>query len=242
MNTTTRNTRSRAVVPVVVIGIAALLITLVISLQQPSTTTAPPASTETATPAASASSAPDLTMFEIRSPEDPLTAGPTDAPVGLVIFSDYQCPYCARWSTDTLPVMMRYAEQGDLRIEWRDLNIFGDESIRASRAAYAAALQGKFWEYHDALFPDGGTRSKDRLSEAALIELAVEFGLDEERFVADLGSEETAAAVDTYAQLGRALGASSTPVFLLGGTPIVGAQPTEVFVQAFETALAAQRD
>lgn len=181
---------------------------------------------------------PDLSgAAETRDEEDLLAAGPVDAPVVLVVFSDYQCPFCARWSEQTLPSMMEHVEAGDLRIEWRDVNVFGPASERAARASYAAALQGAFWEYHDALFEGGERRSADELSEEALVALADELGLDTDRFAADLGSEETAEVISANEQLGFDLGATFTPVFILGGQPIVGAQPTEVFEEAFPVAL-----
>src|SRR5690625_3461616 len=64
--------------------------------------------------------------------DDPLAAGPVDAPVTLVVYSDFQCPFCATWSADTGPRMLEYAEAGDLRIEYRDIAIFGEESERAA--------------------------------------------------------------------------------------------------------------
>ena len=183
---------------------------------------------------------PDLTVVETRDEADPLAVGPVDAPVGLVIFSDYQCPYCAKWSTETLPIMMEHAESGDLRIEWRDLTLFGPASERASRAAYTAALQGEdaFLDYHHALFANGENRSEEQLSDESLTALAEEVGLDTEAFTADFTSPETEQAVADNAQLGLDLGAYSTPAFLLGGQPIMGAQPAEVFVNTLESALA----
>lgn len=181
----------------------------------------------------------DFSYVEARDEQDPLAAGDVDAPVGLVVFSDYQCPFCAQWSAETLPVMLEYAEAGDLRIEWRDVNVFGEASERASRAAYAAAEQDAFWEYHDALFAGGETRSETDLGDEALREVAASLDLDLEQFDADFASEETRTAVAAHAELGVGLGAFSTPSFIMGGQPITGAQPTEVFVEAFETALAA---
>ncbi|NNU27692.1 DsbA family protein [Isoptericola sediminis] len=181
----------------------------------------------------------DPAAVERRDPEDPLAAGPVDAPVVLVVFSDYQCPFCAQWSHETLPEMMQHAEDGDLRIEYRDVNVFGEASERAARAAYAAGLQDEFWAYHDALYPEGEKRSEAELSEQALTDLAAELGLDVERFTADMASSETAEAVAANEKLGLDLGAYSTPAFLLGGEPIVGAQPTQVFRDAYDAALAA---
>lgn len=185
---------------------------------------------------------PEASAIERRDAEEILTAGPVDAPVALVVFSDYQCPFCAQWSQDTLPAMMEYAEAGDLRIEWRDVNIFGEESERAARASYAAALQGNFWQYHDALFPDGQIRSHRQLDDEGLTALAADLGLDTDQFETDLHHPETAEQIERNAQLGMDLGAYSTPSFVLAGEPIVGAQPTEVFTDAVDAALARSGD
>lgn len=217
-------------VPATIIVLAGLLILIVIGIGS---------GNPEADPAQATSSAEiDLTTVELRNEADLMAAGPVDAPVGLVIFSDYQCPYCAQWNEETLPLMMAHAESGDLRIEWRDVNVFGADSARASRASYAAALQGKFWEYHNALFPDGHTLNETGLSNEALISLATELGLDAEQFTADLNSESTYEQINTNQQLGLSLGAYSTPAFILGGQPIMGAQPSGVFEQTLQAALA----
>ena len=182
---------------------------------------------------------PDFSVAETRDPDDLLVAGPVDAPVVLVVFSDYQCPYCAKWNATTLPAMRDLADAGELRIEWRDVNVFGDASERAARASFAAALQGSYWEYHDALFAGGEKRSASELEDAELRALAEQLGLDGDRFALDYASPETTAIVASHAKLGLDLGAHSTPAFVMGGTPIVGAQPTEVFLRAFEAARAA---
>ena len=168
-----------------------------------------------------------------------MAVGPIDAPVGMVVFTDYQCMYCGKWNHDTLPALMEYVDAGELRIEWRDMNNFGMASEQASKAAYAAALQGKFLEYNDALFPDGGKRSESELSPEALIELAGELGLDVDQFTADMEAQSTEDYVLQVAAFAHSVGVTSTPTFTLGGTPIVGAQPTEVFVETFQKALAA---
>lgn len=182
---------------------------------------------------------PDLSQFERRDPGDVLAVGPVDAPVGMVVFSDYQCGYCAKWSAETLPEMVAQADAGNLRIEWRDINIFGEDSRRAALASYAAALQGAFLEYHDALFEGGQTRPAAQLTDEALVGLAGDLGLDTEQFAADMASEQAATEIDANQQLGMQLGVSSTPSFILGGQAIVGAQPTEVFIEAFDAAFAA---
>ena len=119
----TRTKRMNATVPLIIFGGIAMLILVAFLLSQ-----RPDAQQESSAAANTAeeqseSERPDLTQFERRDAGDLLTAGPVDAPVGLIVFSDYQCPFCGQWSHETLPTMMEYAERGDLRIEWRDLNV-----------------------------------------------------------------------------------------------------------------------
>lgn len=228
------------VVPVVILALTALLIAMIVAFGRGFGDSGMAADSSAAEGPAQVedSEGSDLTFAERRDPDDLLAAGPVDAPVTLIVFSDYQCPFCARWSHETLPSMMEHVEAGDLRIEWRDVNVFGPASERAARASYAAALQGGFWEYHDALFEGGAKRSEAELSDHALIELAGELGLDTEQFAADMVAEPTAEQIAQNERLGLDLGAHSTPMFLMGGLPMVGAQPAEVFEDAFEQALA----
>ncbi|MCL3862276.1 thioredoxin domain-containing protein [Actinotalea sp. K2] len=161
-----------------------------------------------------------------------------DAPVVMVVYSDYQCPFCAVWAEQTQPTMLEYVESGDLRIEWRDIAVFGPDSERAARAAYAAGLQGAFWEFHDALFAGGEKRAAADLTEEALVTLAGALDLDPDVFRADLASVEVDEAVKANADEAAAIGAFSTPSFLVNEQAVVGAQPTEVFIAAVEDALA----
>lgn len=225
-------------VPVGIFLIAGLLIVLVVLQLRPEP--APPDAAGESTDGITVvpSDQPDLSQFEYRDTQDVQAAGPVDAPVALVVFSDYQCPFCAKWTHSTLPEMMKYAEAGDLRIEWRDINMYGDPSERASLAAHAAGLQGQYWEFHDALYRDGEHLPEAELTKEALVELAAQLGLDTDRFAADMDSPAVQELIDKIAQEGRDLGVTGTPSFLLGGQPIVGAQPTPVFVEAIETALA----
>lgn len=225
-------------VPVGILLIAGLLIVLVVLQLRPGQSEPDAGDGATAGITVVPDDLPDLTQFEYRDAEDVQTAGPVDAPVGLVVYSDYQCPFCARWTESTLPRMMEYADAGDLRIEWRDINMYGEPSERASLAAYAAGLQGRYWEFHHALYPDGEVRPETELTTEALAGLADQLELDVERFSTDMASAEAKELIDARAQEGRTIGVTGTPSFLLDGRPIVGAQPTDVFVDAVESALA----
>ncbi|GAA4480885.1 thioredoxin domain-containing protein [Enteractinococcus fodinae] len=171
-----------------------------------------------------------------RDAEDPLAVGQTDAPVVMVMFSDYQCPFCGRWTAETLPEMQQFVDAGELRIEFRDVNMYGEDSRRAASASVAAAEQGEFTDYHARLF-DGG-ETLDGFSAEALTDIAAEMGMDTDQFQADMDSEKTAEIVQTNEQLGQELGATSTPSFIINDTPVVGAQPADVFIDAVEEALA----
>lgn len=247
----TPTTRRRAwIVPAVIVAIAAALIGTSL-LRGSAGASGPGGSGDAPAQAQATDSAPAGPVGKVvepgpaalpdmarRDPDDPVSAGRVDAPVVLVAYSDYQCPFCALWVHDTEPTMMKYVSSGDLRIEWRDVNVYGPDSTRAAQAAYAAGLQGKFWEYHDGLYAQGKKRDPSGLTPQALVALAQGLGLDVARFTTDLTSPAVAAAVQANADEGAAVGAFSTPAFLIGGHPVVGAQPTETFVAAVESALA----
>lgn len=249
MHRTTSIKRARVLIPIGIVVVATLLVGLVVWMQRdssPETEPAPSPSTPTQSAEPDESTGLyepselhelDFSHAERRDEQDLLTAGPVDAPIGLIVFSDYQCPFCAQWNEETLPAMMELADAGLLRIEWRDTNIFGEASWRASHAAYAAALQDSYWEYHDLLFIDGEKRPESELSEEALIALAAELSLDTERFARDMRSASTADAVQENVDLAMELGAASTPSFIFGGIPISGAQPPDVFMNIFDALL-----
>lgn len=227
--------------PTVVGVLAIALIAVSFTLNRGETDSAQPEDHSPAEPGPTEVQQPesDLTVFETRSETDLFAVGALDADVAMIVFSDFQCPYCARWHQDTLPAMMQYVDEGKLRIEFRDVAIFGDESEYAVQAIFAAAQQDALLEYQHALFPNGATRQEADLSLEALIALAAELGLDEQRFASDLESEEARDVVDEHGAFAASLGVYSTPAFIIGGEPVLGAQPTDVFVNAVEQALQA---
>ena len=152
----------------------------------------------------------------------------------MVVLSDYQCAYCAAWHHETLPQLMPYVETGALRVEWLDTIVYGPASQRAARAAYAAAQQDALQEIQTALFPGGETLSEAELSDEALLALAEELGLDTERFTADYDSEAAVESISADVETATTLGVYATPAFLIGGQPILGAQPSDVFITAIQ--------
>ena len=175
-----------------------------------------------------------------RVPGDPYAIGEPDAPVTLIAYSDYRCPFCAKFSRDTEPVLVdRYVADGTLRIEMRDFPIFGEQSLNAARAGRAAAAQGMFWEFSRAVYAAAPQTGHADLSPEVLRGFAADVGVpDLDRFAADLRG--TAFDEDIQADLteGQTIGVPSTPVFVINGKPILGAQPLAEFTTAIDEAAA----
>lgn len=173
-----------------------------------------------------------------RVPGDPMAVGDADAPVVLIMWSDFQCPFCGRFARETEPELVeRYVEQGSLRIEWRDFPYLGEQSQLAARAGRAAAAQDRFWEFQSAVYelelpPHSGDLTAERLTQ-----IAGDLGLDTGAFARDMASTGAAEAVARDFTEGQGLGITGTPAFLVNGVPIMGAQPTEVFESTIEAAL-----
>ncbi|GHC87723.1 DsbA family protein [Streptomyces flavofungini] len=181
---------------------------------------------------------PELAALARREAKDPLAQGKADAPVVMIEYADFKCGFCGKFARDTEPdLVKKYVDDGTLRIEWRNFPIFGEDSERAARGAWAAGRQGKFWEFHEAAYADGA--KEKGFGDGRLKELAREAGVgDVERFARDADGAGARAAVKKDQEEGYKLGATSTPSFIVNGQPIAGAQPDAVFEQAIEAAKA----
>lgn len=173
----------------------------------------------------------------VRAPEDPRAIGDPDAPVVMLEWADFLCPFCGIIALETEPELIaRYVDTGVLRIEWRDLPLQGEGALLAAVASRAAAAQGGFWEMHEALFTAELRDNPQRATPTALIDLAGSIGLDQAAFAEALTDETLLTAAIEEAQIGRGLGMTGTPTFLVNGRPLVGAQPLEAFDEAIRTA------
>ncbi|RSN47013.1 DsbA family protein [Actinomadura sp. WAC 06369] len=196
-------------------------------------TSAPPS--PSAAPSGGAQDGPEVAR---RQAGDPRAVGRADAPVVLIEYSDFQCPFCGKFARDVRPKLMRYVENGDLRIEWRDFPIFGAESEAAARAGYAAGLQGRFWEFHDVAYAKERKRNSGAFSRENLAKMAGEAGVpDLDRFRLDMTLDPAVEALRRDMAEGHELGVPSTPAFLINGKPMLGAQPFEVFDGEIRAAL-----
>jgi protein-disulfide isomerase len=198
----------------------------------------PPAASSTQAADPAASEDPGLAR---REEADPMALGRTDAPVTVVEYADFRCPYCARFARDTLPeIVKRYVETGLVRYEFRDLPFFGDQSVDAAVAARAAARQGRFWEYLDAVYRDAPDRGHPEMPRSTLVEFAARAGVpDRGRFAADLDDPQLRAAVIDEGRKSQALGIDGVPFFAIDNVALSGAQPMSVFTQVIEERLQA---
>ncbi|MFE2461762.1 DsbA family protein [Streptomyces sp. NPDC059402] len=234
-----RRTRRRTVTAAAVLTAAAVTAAFALTLDgsddREEKAGEPAAVTGSAAPAPADES---LLALARRDASDPLAVGRADAPVVLIEYSDFQCPFCGRFARTTKPELLRsYVDKGILRIEWRNFPIFGEESERAALAGWAAGRQKKFWEFHDVAYGKPRARNSGAFDAENIIAMAREAGVaDIERFQADMASDQARSAVRADQEEGYNLGVTSTPAFLVNGKPILGAQPTDTFEEAVETA------
>ena len=221
---------------------AALVLTIIFvgaAAQEDRLKSAGPSLKPTTAASAEGKPAPEFTL-ERRVDGDPLALGAVDAPVVMIEYSDYRCPFCGVYARKTQPeIIKKYVDAGKLRIEWRDLPVLGEASATAAVAARAAGEQGLFWEFNEAVYAAAPERSKAELSEPELTAFAQQVGVpDMAKFATDMKSPALIALVQADLQEGTSLGLNSTPTFVINNQSIPGAQPMEIFSQVIDEALA----
>lgn len=171
----------------------------------------------------------DIQRYEIPIDADDPVFGPADAPITIVEFADFQCPYCVRHFEQTYPLILeQYGEQVRFVFKNYPLRSIHPDADAAAQAAECAQEQGMFWEYHDLLF--GGALGLGREAYAGY---ADQLGLDTDALLACLDEGRYAESVERDYALGQQLGVSSTPTFFINGIAMVGAYP----INAFQTVI-----
>jgi protein-disulfide isomerase len=174
----------------------------------------------------------DPPRYTVDVAADDPALGAATAPVTLVEFSDFQCPFCLR----VAPTLKRLREAyGDrVRIVWKDfpLTSIHPQAFKAAEAGQCAREQGKFWEYHDRLFAN-----QQALEPEFLKKYAVELGLDAATFNACLDTAKYAERVQEHMGVGNSLGVSSTPSTFINGRLLSGAHPYETFTAIIDEEL-----
>ncbi|MBJ6761659.1 thioredoxin domain-containing protein [Myxococcaceae bacterium JPH2] len=162
---------------------------------------------------------------------DAPSVGPVSARVTVEVWSDFECPYCARGATTLSALRAKYGDR--VRFVFRNLPLPGHAHAKlAAAAAMAANEQGKFWEFHDGLFAQ-----QDALDRAGLESLARKLGLDVARFRTALDKRSWDSYVEADAVEARSRGVLGTPTFFVNGQPVTGAQPIENFAQLIDAEL-----
>ncbi|HWV39327.1 MAG TPA: thioredoxin domain-containing protein [Vulgatibacter sp.] len=157
--------------------------------------------------------------------------GPADAPVTIVAFSDFQCPFCSRVNPTLTQVLDTYEDQ--VRLVFRDFPLpFHDKAQKAAEAGHCAAEQGKFWEMHDQMFAN-----QRALDVPALKGYAKEVGVDEAKFDECLDGGKMAELVKKNMADGQDAGVTGTPAFFINGKMLSGALPFEEFKRAIDAEL-----
>jgi protein-disulfide isomerase len=157
--------------------------------------------------------------------------GPAGAPIELIEFADFQCPFCLRAHPTVQQVLATYGDR--IHFVYRHYPLQNHPNARpAAEAAECAAEQGKFWQYYDVLFGEPGKLSVDDLKASA-----ARLNMDEARFNACVDSRKYKASVDTDIKDGDEAGVSGTPAFFINGRTLSGAQPFEVFKRVIDEEL-----
>jgi protein-disulfide isomerase len=161
--------------------------------------------------------------------------GPANAPIEIIEFSDFQCPFCLRANPTVTQVLKTYGDR--VHFVYRHFPLGNHPNARpAAEASQCAAEQGKFWEYHDALFAN-----PSRLGDADLKQHAVGLGLDPKRFNACVDTHKYKAQVDADMAAGEEAGVNGTPAFFVNGRMLNGAQPFDAFKRVIDEELESKK-
>ena len=163
--------------------------------------------------------------------------GDPDAPVTLIELGDFNCGYCGRWATETLPqIDEKYIQTGKVRMAYVHYPILGADSMTAAQATECAAQQDSFWDYHNLLYKNQGVG----FTPANLTSLAGDLGLDTAMFEECLTNFNDMASLEDDVRLAQIMGVRGTPAFLINGIPLAGAYPYEDFERLIEGILAGE--
>jgi protein-disulfide isomerase len=176
---------------------------------------------------------------EAAAPDKSL--GAPDAPVEVLEYADFQCPYCRQFAQGPeAQLKTEYVDTGQVRFVYRHYPFIGDESIWAAEAAECAEEQDRFWDYHDKLFAEQGGENTGAFSRDNLKQFAAELGLDTAQFKTCLDDEKYRADVLDERDEARRRRIPGTPALLVNGQLIDQGGDYQVLKAAIDAALAGQ--
>lgn len=168
--------------------------------------------------------------------------GDPDAPVTVIAYEDFQCPFCAQYVEETeSQIRTAYVETGKAKLVYRHLAFLGPESVAAAAASECAKDQGKFWEFHDAVFEAeiaDATEHNGNLKRSLFMQIAKTIGLDEAAFASCVDGKKYDAYVEAQTQeAGTKYGVNSTPTVFVNDQKVEGAYPFSEFQRIIESIL-----
>ncbi len=164
--------------------------------------------------------------------------GDQNAPVTIIEFADFQCPFCGRFFAQTEPqINEQYIQSGKVRLGYFHFAFLGPESTWAAEAVECASDQDKFWEYHDKLYDSQSGENQGAFNKDNLKKFAEELELDTNAFNECLDSGKYTQLVQDDSNFSSSIGVRSTPTFLINGQALIGAQPYEIFQQTIDALL-----
>ncbi|MEM4260377.1 MAG: thioredoxin domain-containing protein [Candidatus Woesearchaeota archaeon] len=177
---------------------------------------------------------PEIIEFNKRIAGDSPSKGKPDAPVTIIEFIDFQCPFCAKFYREAYKqILTQYVDTGKVKIVFKNFPLpFHENAEKAAKAAECANEQGKFWDMHDKLFENQNALDTDSLKK-----YAKEISLDTNKFNSCLDSGKYSERIANDLKIGQEIGIQGTPGFLINGRIISGAQPFENFKKIIEQEL-----
>jgi protein-disulfide isomerase len=172
-----------------------------------------------------------------RPMADYTSMGDKNAKVKVEEFSDFQCPYCKQFATEVEATLVKdYVETGKILVVFTPFSFLGEESVKAAEAAYCAADQGKFWEYHDLLFENQKGENQGTFNRALFVQMANDLKLDGTAFQSCIDNGKNAQKVKDNVTYGQGKGVNGTPYFLVNDKLVDSSQLTA----AIDAALSAK--
>jgi protein-disulfide isomerase len=162
--------------------------------------------------------------------------GPVNAPVTIIEFSDYECPYCKKWDLEIWPQIQK-AYPNQVRLVYKDFPLLQSHpnASPAASAARCANDQGKYWLFHDRIF------ASNSLGQPVFDSIATQLNLDIAQWKACISAKKYDADIMADYSYGQQLGITGTPTFFINGLPMVGAQPFSAFKQVIDQELLAKK-
>ena len=180
----------------------------------------------------------DNTELLKQAQTDLRTLGNPDAPVVIVEFADFQCPFCGKFFRESgTKIIEQYVKAGKARFVYRDFAFLGPESTAAAEASRCAGDQNAFWQYHDYLYTHQQGENQGAFSKERLKEFATVLNLDTATFNSCLDAGVHRDQVQKDLDLGRSLGVDGTPATFVNDQSFNGALPYEQFQVAIEAEL-----